>query len=100
MWHSHNGERLGTYDGHNGTVWTIDVDCESLLLHLFMLWQQLAEATGSARRASSSSSTKKGTRRAFEERLGVGGKLGTVAGVDGLGCRGRPAQASGEHLEA
>jgi len=27
-WHSHNGERLGTYDGHNGTVWTIDVDCK------------------------------------------------------------------------
>lgn len=29
VWFSHNGERLGTYDGHNGTVWTIDVDCES-----------------------------------------------------------------------
>lgn len=28
VWHSHNGERLGTYDGHNGTVWSIDVDCE------------------------------------------------------------------------
>jgi len=27
VWFSHNGERLGTYDGHNGTVWTIDVDC-------------------------------------------------------------------------
>ena len=27
MWYSHNGERLGTYDGHNGTVWTVDVDC-------------------------------------------------------------------------
>ncbi|KAJ3550817.1 hypothetical protein NM688_g4994 [Phlebia brevispora] len=26
VWFSHNGERLGTYDGHNGTVWTIDVD--------------------------------------------------------------------------
>ena len=30
VWFSHNGERLGTYDGHNGTVWTIDVDCASL----------------------------------------------------------------------
>ena len=30
VWFSHNGERLGTYDGHNGTVWTIDVDCTSL----------------------------------------------------------------------
>ena len=29
VWFSHNGERLGTYDGHNGTVWTIDVDCGS-----------------------------------------------------------------------
>ena len=28
VWYAHNGERLGTYDGHNGTVWTIDVDCE------------------------------------------------------------------------
>ena len=28
VWYTHNGERLGTYDGHNGTVWTIDVDCE------------------------------------------------------------------------
>lgn len=27
VWFTHNGERLGTYDGHNGTVWTVDVDC-------------------------------------------------------------------------
>ena len=26
VWYSHNGERLGTYDGHNGTIWTVDVD--------------------------------------------------------------------------
>jgi translation initiation factor 3 subunit I len=26
VWFSHNGERLGTYNGHNGTVWTLDVD--------------------------------------------------------------------------
>ena len=26
MWFSHNGERLGTYEGNNGTVWTVDVD--------------------------------------------------------------------------
>ncbi|KAH7091787.1 WD40 repeat-like protein [Auriculariales sp. MPI-PUGE-AT-0066] len=24
VWYSTNGERLGTYDGHNGTVWTCD----------------------------------------------------------------------------
>ena len=27
-WFSHNGERLGTYEGHNGTVWSVDVDCK------------------------------------------------------------------------
>ncbi|KIM50944.1 hypothetical protein SCLCIDRAFT_739638 [Scleroderma citrinum Foug A] len=32
VWFSHNGERLGTYDGHNGTVWTIDVDSQSRYL--------------------------------------------------------------------
>ncbi|KAJ7043709.1 WD40-repeat-containing domain protein [Mycena alexandri] len=31
-WYSHNGERLGTYDGNNGTVWTVDVDSESRFL--------------------------------------------------------------------
>ncbi|KDQ62747.1 hypothetical protein JAAARDRAFT_30657 [Jaapia argillacea MUCL 33604] len=29
VWFTHNGERLGTYDGHNGTVWTVDVDSNS-----------------------------------------------------------------------
>jgi translation initiation factor 3 subunit I len=29
VWFSHNGERLGTYNGHNGTVWTTDVDSQS-----------------------------------------------------------------------
>jgi len=32
VWYSHNGERLGTYEGHNGTVWTCDVDSSSTLL--------------------------------------------------------------------
>nr|GAT45747.1 eukaryotic translation initiation factor 3 [Mycena chlorophos] len=32
VWYSHNGERLGTYDGNNGTVWTVDVDFESRFL--------------------------------------------------------------------
>jgi len=35
VWFTHNGERLGTYDGHNGTIWTIDVDCVCLLPRLF-----------------------------------------------------------------
>jgi hypothetical protein len=29
-WFSSNGERLGTYNGHNGTIWTIACDCECL----------------------------------------------------------------------
>ncbi|KAJ3484621.1 hypothetical protein NLI96_g5511 [Meripilus lineatus] len=32
VWFTHNGERLGTYDGHNGTVWTVDVDSQSRFL--------------------------------------------------------------------
>ena len=27
-WYSDNGEQIGTYAGHNGTVWSIDVTCE------------------------------------------------------------------------
>jgi len=29
VWYSINGERLGTYDGHGGAVWCIDVDWET-----------------------------------------------------------------------
>lgn len=28
VWFTSNGERLGTLNGHNGTVWTVAVDCE------------------------------------------------------------------------
>ncbi|KAF9976471.1 translation initiation factor eIF3 subunit [Actinomortierella ambigua] len=31
-WFSHNGERLGTYEGHIGAVWTVDVNTTSTLL--------------------------------------------------------------------
>lgn len=27
VWYSVNGERLGTYNGHTGAVWCVDVDC-------------------------------------------------------------------------
>jgi len=27
VWYSHNGERVGTYKGHNGSLWGSDVDC-------------------------------------------------------------------------
>ena len=29
VWYSSNGERLGTYDGHKGTVWSVDVSLET-----------------------------------------------------------------------
>lgn len=32
VWYSDNGERLGTYDGHRGTVWWLDVTRESKFL--------------------------------------------------------------------
>ncbi|KAF9481110.1 WD40 repeat-like protein [Pholiota conissans] len=32
VWFSHNGERLGTYEGNNGTVWTVDVDPQTVFL--------------------------------------------------------------------
>ncbi|KAI9283340.1 WD40-repeat-containing domain protein [Sporodiniella umbellata] len=32
VWYSHNGERLGTYTGHLGSVWTIDINASSTLL--------------------------------------------------------------------
>ena len=32
VWFSHNGERLGTYEGNSGSVWTVDVDRAPYLL--------------------------------------------------------------------
>jgi translation initiation factor 3 subunit I len=26
-WYSSNGERVGTYKGHNGAVWSCDINC-------------------------------------------------------------------------
>jgi translation initiation factor 3 subunit I len=26
VWFAHNGERLGTYEGHNGAIFSIDID--------------------------------------------------------------------------
>ncbi|KAF2861328.1 eukaryotic translation initiation factor 3 39 kDa subunit [Piedraia hortae CBS 480.64] len=31
-WYSHNGERFGTYKGHQGALWTVDVDPTTTLL--------------------------------------------------------------------
>jgi translation initiation factor 3 subunit I len=30
VWFSLNGERLGTYNGHNGAVWCIDIDWQTV----------------------------------------------------------------------
>ncbi|KAL5604236.1 hypothetical protein BROUX41_002216 [Berkeleyomyces rouxiae] len=32
VWYSHNGERLGTYNGHVGAIWTVDVDPTSTMI--------------------------------------------------------------------
>jgi translation initiation factor 3 subunit I len=32
VWYADNGERIGTYEGHNGTVWCIDVNFDSTRL--------------------------------------------------------------------
>ncbi|KAI8826625.1 WD40-repeat-containing domain protein [Fimicolochytrium jonesii] len=32
VWFAHNGERLGSYNGHNGTVWDLDVSFDSTRL--------------------------------------------------------------------
>jgi len=32
VWYAHNGERLGSFAGHNGTVWTLDVTSDSRTL--------------------------------------------------------------------
>lgn len=32
VWYSHNGERLGTYNGHVGAIWTVSVNKDSTML--------------------------------------------------------------------
>jgi len=32
VWRSDTGERIGTYNGHNGAVWSVDVDCTPISL--------------------------------------------------------------------
>lgn len=32
VWFAHNGERLGTYHGHQGAIWTVDVDPTSTII--------------------------------------------------------------------
>ena len=27
IWYADNGQRIGTYDGHCGTVWCVDINC-------------------------------------------------------------------------
>jgi len=38
VWFSNNGELLGSYNGHNGAIWCLDVSCNFLFdLLLFSL---------------------------------------------------------------
>jgi translation initiation factor 3 subunit I len=48
VWYSHNGERLGTYNGHIGAVWTVHVHRISLFCVLLTLATSNLLATGSA----------------------------------------------------
>lgn len=40
VWYTHNGERLGTYEGHTGAVWSVDVDSKFCALnnHPSLFW--------------------------------------------------------------
>lgn len=29
LWFADNGQRIGTYDGHTGTIWTVDITVDS-----------------------------------------------------------------------
>ena len=40
VWYSVNGERLGTFDGHSGAVWCIDVDCILFNLNVFVTYTE------------------------------------------------------------
>jgi WD40 repeat protein len=31
VWRADTGERIGTYDGHNGAIFCMDIDCRSFL---------------------------------------------------------------------
>lgn len=41
VWYSHNGERIGTYEGHNGTVW------RSVVSGVRRVWWECGAARGS-----------------------------------------------------
>lgn len=40
LWFSDDGYRVGTYNGHNGAVWTCDITCECTIF--FVLLQNTA----------------------------------------------------------
>jgi translation initiation factor 3 subunit I len=48
VWFSHNGERLGTYNGHSGAVWTVHVNRNFFYLFILIVATSTLLATGSA----------------------------------------------------
>ena len=51
MWYADNGERIGTFDGHNGTVWCIDVNCARAPPPALVLAPSASQKTRAVRRS-------------------------------------------------
>ena len=51
VWYSANGERLGTYDGHTGAIWCVDVNHILLLIFSSLESHTLRREEGSGHAA-------------------------------------------------
>ena len=48
VWYAENGERLGTYNGHNGSVYDCDVNCQPQYTPPAATFQHSSTATASS----------------------------------------------------